>query len=460
METVAVLASTHQKSLPNLPAVADYTTPDTLKKLPQKGIGAAPALMAFQNDVMPYLSGSPGPRYFGYVTGGANPASILGDWLVSASDQDVGSAGDSLATQISLQTLAWLLDLFELNRDQFEGVFTTGATASNLLAVLAAREWAGDEFNVSVAEEGLSAAPNPLFFAGSPHVSLQKSMSIAGYGRNSFEPVELLPGRDVMEPDDLKEKLAAAGKQRKIVLTSAGTVNTGDFDDLNRVADICAEHNAWLHVDAAFGMFSRCLPGLKALSSGLEKADSITGDSHKWLNTPYECGFFFTKHMSMLERGCGTSAIYLESTSDEPEFLSRTIESSQRFRALPIWMTFKAYGREGIKSVIQSSCDHAKKLAGWIEKSINFELLAPVVLNIVVFRFKPHDYSDSASLDRLNEELLAALLQDGGIRITPGERNGKRGFRAAFCNWMTTDEDIEFAIQTLERTALAMRKCQ
>ena len=407
---------------------------------------------AFAREVAPYLSGSIGPRYLGFVTGGVTPAALAGDWLAAAVDQNLGSSGDSIATRISLETLSWLLDLFELSENRFAGVFTTGATASNFLALLTALEWAGERVGVSPGQKGLHALPPVSVFSATPHASFIKIIGIAGVGRRAWRKVGTLPGREAMDPDDLDRLLGESGSGAKIVVASAGTVTTTDFDDLHRIADICAERDAWLHVDGAFGIFARCVGELAPLAAGLERAHSITGDAHKWLNVPYDCGFYFTQRMDLLERSCGVVAAYLDTGATEPAFMNRGVENSQRFRALPAWFTLKAYGREGVMATVESCCRHARTLGAWIERSEDYELLAPVRLNVVAFRGVPPQSADPATF---NSELLSRLNAGGKVFMTPGAFGGKKGIRAAFSNWSTDDGDLETIIRALREARRA-----
>ena len=434
-------AAAFHRDLAERPVAADYT--DQIKPteaLPEKGDGALAALKRFKVEIAPGLSGSVGPRYLGLVTGGATPAALAGDWLAASVDQNLALPGDSIATAITLRTLDFLKDLFDLPREAFEGSFTTGATGSNLLGLTTAREWCAEKAGVSAAEVGMQGLPAIPVFSACPHASMIKVLSVTGFGRNALVPVARLPGSEAMDASALDAALGEQADGPKIVVASAGTVTMTDFDDLNAVADICARHDAWLHVDAAFGAFARCLPELAELAAGLERADSIAGDCHKWLNVPYDSGFFFTRRGDLLERAQGLSAAYLATGSAEPAMMSRTIESSQRFRALPAWMTLVAYGREGVEDVVRANCAQASKLAAWIEAEPGFTLLCPARLNVVVLSVTEED-GTPASAER-NGALLAALARGGTVFASPGAVGEHAGIRMCFSNWMTDDADL------------------
>jgi glutamate/tyrosine decarboxylase-like PLP-dependent enzyme len=446
LEKVATLASEFHSGLAQRPVAARYDADPWQDRLDESGQGAEAAIDAFAGRIMPHLSGSVGPRYLGFVTGGVTPAALAGDWLAAAVDQNLAMPGDSIATQVSLQALGWVLDLFGLPRREFDGCFTTGATASNFLSLVVARQWAGEADGVSPADTGCEGASTLKVFSATPHASFIKVMGLTGLGRDRVRAIATLPGREAMDPADLDWLLATAGPGPKMVVASAGTVSTTDFDDLARVAEICRTHGAWLHVDGAFGIFTRCVPSLAHLAAGLELADSITGDAHKWFNVPYDSGFFLTRRIDLLERACGVEAAYLQSGGSEPRFIGRGLECSQRFRALPLWLTLKAYGRKGAAAVVESCCAHAGALGEWIGGTPEFELLAPVNLNVVIFCAVAPEGRDAAAF---NKALLARLNAGGKAFMTPGEFAGRKGIRAAFTNWMTDKGDVSLVTEAL-----------
>ncbi len=447
LEKVATLACEFHRGLKDRPVAARYDSDPWLDRLDESGQGAAAAIDAFSQRIMPHLSGSVGPRYLGFVTGGVTPAALAGDWLAAAVDQNLAVPGDSIATQVSLQALGWIMDLFALPRREFDGCFTTGATASNFLSLIVARQWAGEAAGVSPADAGCNGAGGLKVFSATPHASFIKVMGLSGLGRDHVRAVNTLPGREAMDAADLDWRLATAGPGPKMVVASAGTVSTADFDDLARVAEVCRAHGAWLHVDGAFGIFARCVPELAPLAAGLEQADSITGDAHKWFNVPYDSGFFLTRRIGLLERACDIDAAYLASEGAEPRFIGRSLECSQRFRALPLWLTLKAYGKEGAAAVVKSCCAHAAALGAWIEGTSQFELLAPVKLNVVIFRPLVPEGRDPAAF---NKALLSRLNAEGKAFMTPGEFAGKEGIRAAFTNWMTDEADLPIITKALQ----------
>jgi glutamate/tyrosine decarboxylase-like PLP-dependent enzyme len=421
--------------------VANTSNPlPNLESLELNGLGAEAAFDEFSKKIEPYLSGSAGPRYLGFVTGGVTPAAILGDWLTSTVDQNVMVPGDSISTAIELQVLSWLRELLAIN-DEFEGVLTSGATSANLLGILTARQFAGERQNLDIARNGLGGAQIEIFSA-CPHASMKKVISFSGLGRENITEVPCLPDCEAMDSTALERLLNESQCPGKIVIASAGTVTGTDFDDLVQVSALCKKHDAWLHVDAAFGLFSRLVPELNDLTNGINSADSITCDAHKWLNVPYDSGIFYTRHASMLNRTCSVSAPYLEVSNLLPALMDRGVENSRRFRALPIWMSLKAYGAQGYRDLVKNNCHQAASLAEWIRASPDYELMTSCKLNVLVFRPKNEDVNIT--------ELLSLINQSGLVYLTPGLWFGAKGIRAAFSNWRTEQKDIEIICDVLE----------
>ncbi len=440
------------KSLPDRPAAAPPLDLGAVA-LPEGGLGAAAALADFRARIEPYLSGSAGPRYLGLVTGGSTPAALAADWLVSAYDQNVSNAVGSAAAGVEAQALDMLRQLFDLP-PEFAGVLVTGGTMANFVGLAAGRQWAGEAMGVDVAEEGLAAAPDIAVFSATPHASAVKALAMLGMGRRSIRRVPTLPGREAMDVEGLRTALAVHGGKPAIVLASACTVNTADFDDVADIAEIARAHNAWLHVDAAFGLFARVAPEKADLARGVELADSVAADGHKWLNVPYDCGFTFCRHLDAQERVFRVSAPYLSRLGGSaPDFLNRGPENSQRFRALPVWMTLTAYGRAGYREIVERNCRVAAGLGAWLEASPLFELLAPVRLNIACFRLSDAALRGQAP-DVATARLVDRLHRDGRVFVTPTTYGAGPAVRAAVSNWSTTDADLPIICAAMEAAAV------
>lgn len=416
-----------------LPDVAPSIT------LPTSGLGGSDAIALFRERHSALLSGSAGPRYLGFVTGGTTPAALAGDWLTSAYDQNVSSTEGSSGALIDQEAISLLRQLFGLP-DEFQGAFVTGATMANFVGLATARQWAGRKVGKDIAEDGMAGVPVRILSA-TPHASAIKALAMLGMGRQVVERVPVLPnGREAMDLAALAVKLTESPERPAIILASAGTVNTGDFDDLVALSDLCRKHDAWLHVDGAFGIFASCVPEMRHLLDGLERADSIAADGHKWLNVPYDAGFVFTRHPDLQHQVFRISAPYLEGPKmPVPDPLNATPENSSRLRALPSWMTLMAYGSEGYRDVVARNCAFAKALGDWISQSPDFELFAPVRLNVVCFGLAARHLAGQEPL-AAHRAMLDRLRDGGEVFLTPTTLFGRSGMRAAVSNWRTTIE--------------------
>jgi glutamate/tyrosine decarboxylase-like PLP-dependent enzyme len=400
--------------------------------MPVDGVGAAEALRRFEEHWAPWFSGSAGPRYFGFVTGGATPASVVGDWLTSAYDQNV-VAGDTAAVDLERETVGWLAELLGIGSG-LHGAFVTGATMSNFVGLAVAREWLGEQLGVSVNDDGVHAlGPVPVFSAA-PHSSVYKALSMLGIGRRQVRLVSTLPGREAV---DVEQLAAALDGRPAIVVANAGTVNSVDFDDLRAIAALKERFNLWLHVDGAFGAFAALSPRHSGLVDGIAEADSVCVDLHKWLNVPYDAAVQFTRRRDLQVRIFRNLGAYLPPPAGEPDFVHLTPESSRRLRALPAWFSLVAYGRAGHQEIVERTIALAARLGEWLTGEPRLRLLAPVRLNIVCCTL-----ADDPTRERV-QALVDAIARSGEALVTPTVYDGTPGFRVAFSNWRTTPSDVD-----------------
>ena len=442
LRAVGEHASAFLDGITERPVVPPARVPPRLA-LPEHGSGLTAALRDFAERWEPGLSASAGPRYLGFVTGGVTPAALAGDWLTAAADQNSTSSLDGTGQELERETVGWLRELFGLS-DAHRGTMVSGATMSNTVGLAIAREWLGERLGLSPAESGVGALGPVRVLSGSPHSSIAKGLSMLGLGRSALTAVPTLPGREAVDPAALEAALART-EGPCIVVANAGTVNTGDFDGLRAVAALRQDHDFWLHVDAAFGAFAALSPATAHLVDGLDLADSVCVDLHKWLNVPYDSAVQFTRRRDLQSTVFRNAAAYLGPLGDRPDSVHLTPENSHRLRALAAWFTLRAYGRDGHREIVERCLACARSLAAAVDGIPELRLLAPARLNIVCFTL-----ADDPTPDR-----LAALARELADRVflTPTVHDGVPALRAAFSNWRTTEADVRTVAEAL-RTSL------
>ncbi|MBN6051779.1 aspartate aminotransferase family protein [Nonomuraea sp. RK-328] len=409
--------------------------------LPARGAGLRAALEEFTARWEPALSASAGPRYLGFVTGGATPAALAGDWMTATWDQNSFTSLDGAGQHLERETIAWLRTLFGLGH-RHHGTFVSGATMSNTVGLAIAREWLGEQKGVSPAEHGAGALGAVRVLSGAAHSSVPKGLSMLGLGRRALIRVPSLPGREAVDVPEL-ERALGEGEGPCVVVANAGTVNTADFDDLRAVAALRERYPFWLHVDAAFGAFAALSPDHAHLVDGLDLADSICVDLHKWLNVPYDSAVQFTRRPDLQTAVFQNAAAYLGPLGDTPDLAHLTPENSRRLRAVAAWFTLRAYGQDGHREITERSIRCARALGDVIDGTPGLRLLAPVRLNVVCFTLagEPTPERLTALTDRLAAEAF----------LTPTVLDGVPALRAAFSNWRTTEADTR-------RVAAALRE--
>ncbi|HEY1192709.1 pyridoxal phosphate-dependent decarboxylase family protein [Flavobacterium sp.] len=437
-------------NLENLPTSNNYSI-EPKKELNELGLGSLGALAEFKQRLSPLLVSSPGPRYWGFVTGGSTPASVAGDWLASVYDQNtqsVTSQGGNSAL-IEFETINLLLQLLELP-DSFMGGFVTSATMSNFTSLGVARQWFGKQFGKDFAKNGISETITIL--TATPHSSSVKSLSMLGIGSQNYTVVKTIEGnREAMDLVDLEEKIKALNGKPFILISSAGTVNTADFDDFKAISKLKEQYNFWWHIDGAFGGFAAVSEKYKHLVEGWEGADSITIDCHKWLNVPYESAFYLVKkeHINLqIETFQNSNAPYLGNPLENFNYLNVVPENSRRLRALPVWFSLMAYGKEGFCDIIEKSTLLALHFGNALIEQEHFELLAPIRLNNVCFTLKGNENQDKVN------DFLIKLNDTGKVFMTPTFYQNKKGIRASFVNWRTTENDIKMVIEEMKKIIL------
>lgn len=470
IDQVKEIVCTKYESDSELPVIPSSETLESVSKglvrtIPQHGFGLPETFAHLESAVLPGLSNQASRTYLGFVTGGVTPAALVADYLVSVYDQNAHRFGDSVAAAVEDAALEMVLEFLDLNKEQWPGrIITTGATASNVLALAVAREHlirtrgGGDTSKIGILRAMSAAGLDQIQVLHSmSHSSIAKACSILGLGSDSAESIGKADRPWDFDLAVLEDRLSNS-RAASIVVVGFGEVNTGLYtDSVVKIRSLCDKYGAWLHIDGAFGIYSRALrsaPGpyqAQAIkwTDGLEHADSITGDSHKSLNVPYDSGFFFCKNASLLTdvfRNPG--AAYLAGPTGGPVHpLNKGIENSRRFRGLPLYATLLAYGSSGYRKLLEESISAARLIAAYIEESGYYTLLpehgsAEDVSTVVLFRAA----DCTPVLDRINETRR--------ILVTPTVWNGQAAVRVAVSNWRVSGVQLaQTVIEELSRVA-------
>jgi glutamate/tyrosine decarboxylase-like PLP-dependent enzyme len=398
--------------------------------------------------VDPGLVASAGPRYFGFVVGGAVPASAGADWLTTAWDQNAAlHALSPAAAAVEEVAGRWMLDLLGLPADASFGL-PTGAGLGNTVGLAAARHRVLEQAGWNVEERGLFGAPEVTVIVGQEaHATLRTALQYLGLGRDRVVRVPVDDQGRMSAPDAVSAVLKARGPL--IVAAQAGNVDTGAFDPIGEIAEAVATRpNAWLHVDGAFGLWASVSPRLRHLVAGVDRADSWSTDAHKWLNVGYDCGFVAVRHPQAHRAAMAASAAYLM-RSEQRENWEYVLDSSRRAHGFALYATIRSLGRSGIQALVERCCDLAGRLADRLRAGDGVEILNDVVLNQVLVRFHPRIGGD---VDAHTRAVISRVQADGVAWMGGTTWHGMGAMRISVSNWSTTEADID-------RTAASILRC-
>jgi glutamate/tyrosine decarboxylase-like PLP-dependent enzyme len=392
--------------------------------LPEEGVAPERVVEELARGAAPGLVASPGPRYFGFVTGGALPAALGADWLASAWDQNSFSAVSSPAASVAEEVACgWLLDVLGLPPDSGVGL-TTGAQMANVTGLAAARHALLARAGWDLEEQGLNGSPPLRVLAGGEaHVTLWRALRLLGIGRAQ---VEVVPADDqgAMRAD----ALAAALDGPAIVCAQAGNVNSGAFDPLAEITTAAREHGAWVHVDGAFGLWAAASPALAPLAAGAGDADSWATDGHKWLNVPYDCGVVAVRDREAHAAAMGMSAAYLIRDASARSNSDWVPEASRRGRGFAVYAALRSLGRSGVAELVERNCALARRLAERVAAG-GVEVLNDVVLNQVLLG--------------VEDDVIARVQAEGVLWAGGTVWHGRPAMRISVSNWSTTEADID-----------------
>lgn len=451
-------ASTDRR--PAFPTAEDRARVLSLREpLPLLGSPGETVLAEYRTLIGPSSRNNGHPLMAGYVVSAGTWMGALADFLASSSNQNVTSWRSSPGpTVVEHVVVRWLSEMLGYGSDS-SGILLSGGSMANLCALLAAlRKHAGTDLERS----GLRALSKaPVFYASDlVHHSVQKGLSILGVGSDALRAIAH-DGAGRMQVSALDAAVAAdrsAGKLPVAVIANGGDVNTGAVDDLEALATLCHRNELWLHVDAAYGGFAALAPSTKTLFAALGRADSVAVDAHKWLSVPVDAGCLLVKDAATLSAAFTHEADYIQVLEDSSlegfAFWNYGPELSRRFRALKIWMTLKTYGVGAIAEAVEQNIQAARALGAAIEAADDFELLAPVGLSIVCFRYLPSGQLDP---DAFNRQLVAHVQKAGRAYLSNATIDGKFALRACIVNHKTTAAELVPLLEVLRESAALVR---
>ncbi|HVO62855.1 MAG TPA: pyridoxal-dependent decarboxylase [Terriglobales bacterium] len=383
-------------------------------------------------------------RFFGYVLGSGEPVAAIADLLASVLNQNVTAWRSSpAAVAVEKTVVSWLADA--IGCAGFHGSLTGGGSSANLMGLAMARE-----AKLPANSQGFGGRQGVVYASEEVHMSIPKSIALLGIGRDNLR---LIPTDESfhMAPEELESTMLrdhAAGRVPIAIVASAGTVNTGAVDPLAKISEVARRHGTWLHVDGAYGALAAI--AARNRFQGLELADSISLDPHKWLYQPLDCGCILYRDTDAARKAFSHTGEYARVLSDDPiegfAFFDESIELSRRFRALKVWLSLRYHGRDAFRDAIKNDLAHARRLAECIVEEPELELVAPVELSAVCFRYLGKGGMSQAELNRRNASILKRVNERGRVYLSNATLRAKFCLRACVVNHRTTDADIDAVV--------------
>ena len=424
--------------------------------LPQQGAGLEGAWEAFRREVLPYPWGNVHPRFWGWVNGTGTPSAALAELATAVINTNAGG-GHQAAPYVERQVLEWCKTMLGFPASA-SGVMVTGGSVANLVALAAARDAADPE----IVNRGVSsgAAPLVLYASSETHNSVDKAVRLLGLGQEALRRLPVTPEfrLDLAALTAAIAQDRAAGRRPFCIVGNAGTVNTGAIDELAALAELCERERLWFHVDGAFGALAALSDTLRPLVRGMERADSLAFDLHKWMYLPYDVGCVLVRDPEAHRRPFSTQASYLArlergAAPNDHDPGSLGPELSREFRGLKVWMLLKEHGVAKFARLIEQNVAQAKYLAGLVHRHTELELLAPVPLNIVCLRYCKGGASgarqDEERLNALNREVLMRV-QERGIAVPSATMlRGRFAIRVAITNHRTLTSDLDLFAESV-----------
>ena len=408
----------------------------------------------FKRDIFPYPMGNIHPRFWAWYMGAGTFMGALGDFMASIMNPNVGGA-NHVANYVEQQVIGWMRDMLRFPADA-SGLLVSGGSMANFIGIAVARN---TNCGYDVRHQGVLAAPGPLtvYASSEVHSCNQKAVETLGLGTAGLRSIAVNADYtvDIAALERQIKADRAAGMRPFCVIGTAGTINTGAIDDLTALADLCQREGLWFHVDGAIGAVGVLADKVRAQLAGIERADSVALDLHKWMHIPFEAGCVLVRNEAAHRAAFSLTPEYLAREPDSGGLASGSfwfsdygLQLTRQFRALKVWMSIKEHGLERFGRMMSRNVEQAHRLGRLIEAEPELELVAPIGLDIVCFRFHPANFP-AAKLDRLNRDILVELQESGLAAPSYTTLKGNYCLRVAIANHRSRDEDFDVLVRAV-----------
>jgi glutamate/tyrosine decarboxylase-like PLP-dependent enzyme len=418
--------------------------------LPLEGKASEEVIDELNRSALPGLNHNQSGRFFAWVIGGSHPSAIAADWLTSVWDQNAGLYACTPSSGIAEEIAgSWLKQLLNLP-PQASFAFVTGCQMANFTCLNVARNFLFDQAGWDIEANGFYGAPRVRIICGDQkHNTITRALRMLGFGRNVM--VELPTDKHgKLHVDEVRKEFERDRDTPTMVLLQAGEIHTGAFDDFRSIIPIAHAHNAWVHIDGAFGLWAAASPQYAHFLAGAEEADSWATDGHKWLNVPYDSGYAFIAHPAAHFKTFTSQAGYLKEDGKARDEYNWTPELSRRARAYTTYAVIKELGSTGISNLVERCCRHATAIVEGAGKLPHVEVLAYPVINQGIVRFRnPSAGEDESKHDQFTEQVIAAINATGEAFFQPSTFKGKRCMRVSVSGWRTNEDDVRRAIAAI-----------
>ena len=433
--------------------------------LPREGRDPRAILDLFRDAVLAHPMGNGHPRFFGWVNSPPAPLGVLADFLAAAMNPSC-AGGDHAAIYVERAAVRWLMELVGFPTTDSMGLLTSGTSVATIVAMTAARHRVAEAHGWDMRADGLQGA-HPrlrLYVSEEGHSCLRKAAELLGLGASAVRTIPV-DDRFAMDVHALREAIAAdrrAGDLPFCVAASAGSVGTGAIDPFARLADLCKRERLWLHVDGAYGALGILAADLRSRYEGIERADSLALDPHKWLSVPVECGAILVRDGALLRNTFSFVPPYLRTEEGKgfgglPWFSEYGVQQTRGFRALKLWMVLQQLGVAGVTRLVERHVALARHLGALVDAAPDLERLAPVDLSIVAFRYVPDALrGNDAALDALNKRLMEQIQSEGEAFLTNTMVRGRFALRACVLHYATTESDVAAVVDIVRRVGAAL----